>query len=296
MIRRAEFAGGLGAGILSASLAGGVLAGTTDPARALAAGVPYKEIELPALFRGGRPFLRLTAGDGSHAIAWLDTNGSGFISNAFAQRMHLTISNGRATLPTFSEQLPPVGGDGTLPVIAVDPSDAILAGVDIQLGSSWFAGRVWTIDYRNEKITWHEDGHSITADAINPVKLHFPMPGYPSLPIVVEGELVEMMLDTAASLVERGSVVATSFITRERFTKWHNAHPEWTTRTVAAGVDWIEVPEVRILTVPMGTVSFTTRPGDDVFQGEHIAGKAGSNAWAFRVLMLDYVRGFAAFD
>ncbi|MBV8172633.1 MAG: hypothetical protein JO219_11955 [Candidatus Eremiobacteraeota bacterium] len=291
-MRRAWFLRGAGASAAALGLMDGANVGS-----ALAAGTAAPDLDLPALFKGGRPFLHLSASDGSRALAWLDTDGGGFIANSFAQRTRSPVNNGRAALPQFVPPLPPVGGDGTLPVIAPDPKDAILAGVDVQLGSSWFAGRVWTIDYRNQAITWHPDGRSITSDAINPVKLHFPTPNYPSLPVVVEGELIEMMLDTAASLVERtGSVVATSFITHERFAKWHGAHPEWSVRNIAAGIDWIEVPEVRILDVPMGAVSFTTRPGDDVFEGEHVAGKLGSNGWAFHVLMLDYVRGIAAFD
>ncbi|MBV8281058.1 MAG: hypothetical protein JO347_03210, partial [Candidatus Eremiobacteraeota bacterium] len=182
-----------------AALGGCALAPTAvSPLAARAASLPG-ETALTPLFKGGRPFLTLTPPDGSRALAWLDTDGSGFITRAFAQRAGLALLNGRAALPKFAEPLPPVGGDGMLPIIDPDPKDPILAGIDLQLGSSWFAGRVWTIDYRNEQILWHPDGHSITADAINPVKLHFPTPGYPSVPVVVEGELVEMMLDTAAS-------------------------------------------------------------------------------------------------
>jgi hypothetical protein len=33
-----------------------------------------------------------------------------------------------------------------------------------------------------------------------------------------------------------------------------------------------------------------------VFAGDTLAGKLGSNAWAFRILILDYVRAIAAFD
>jgi hypothetical protein len=283
-MRRAPFI----AGLTSAALAPVVsrAAGTPSPA----------DVELPGFFKGGRPFLRLTLNDGSHAIAWLDTDGGGFISKALVARQHLNVVVGRAQLPTFVDQLPPIGGDGTLAVIDPDPKDAILAGIDLQLGGSWFAGRVWTIDYRNDQILWHPDNHAVASDAINPVKLHFSGP-YPTLPVVVEGELIEMALDTAASVVERtGTVAATSFVTHDRMTKWRAAHPDWSFHNISSGVDRIDIPEVRVLGVPLGGVSFTTRPGDDAFAGETLAGKLGSNAWAFRVLMLDYVRAIAAFD
>jgi hypothetical protein len=282
-VHRRSFIGAIGAAALLPLAAGA--AGTPPP----------PDVELPALFRGGRPFARLTAAGDARVIAWLDTDGSGFITRAAAQRLALTI--GRAPLPAFVEQVPALGGDGTLAVIDPDPKDPILAGIDVQLGGSWFAKRVWTIDYRNEHILWHADGRAIAADAINPVQLHFSKGGYPEVPVVVEGELIPMYLDTAASVVERsGTVAATSFITRALMAKWRAAHPEWSVHNISPGIDRIEVPEVRVLSIAFGNVSFTTRPDDDVFEGDPIAGKLGSNAWAFRVLMLDYVRGVAAFD
>jgi hypothetical protein len=285
-VRRGPFIGALACSALAPSLL-------------RAAGAPPPpDVDLPALYKGGRPFLRLTAVDGSRVLAWLDTDGSGFITRAAAKRLGLSFNaSGRAALPAFAEQLPPVGGDGTLPVIDPDPKDPVLAGIDVQLGATWFAGRVWTIDYRNEQIVWNVDGHDITSDAINPVKLHFQHAIYPTLPVVVEGELIEMSLDTAATVVERaGTIAATSFITHDRLAKWHAAHPDWPVQNVSPGVDRIEVTEVKVLSILLGSVSFTTRPNDDVFEGGTLAGKLGSNAWAFRVLMLDYVRGFAAFD
>jgi hypothetical protein len=265
---------------------------------ARAAGSSAPDVELPSVFRGGRPFLRLTASDGSKVLAWLDTAGGGFVSKALVDRLRLPTSGGRAPLPSFAEQVPPLGGDGTLPIVdTLVPKDPILDGVDIQLGGTWFANRVWTIDYRNQRIIWHADRHSVTDDAIQPIKMIFPDGPYPVIPVVVSGELIKMKLDTAASTVGRtGFVAATSFIRYALFTKWRTAHPDWTVRSTGPGFDGIDVPEVRVGSFPLGTTSFTTRPNDDVFGGETVEGKLGSNAWAFRVLMLDYVRGLTAFN
>lgn len=290
-MRRAPF--------ISALLGGAMLpllGGSAAPVRAAGSSAP--DVELPAVFRGGRPFLKLTSSDGSKVLVWLDTDGSGFVSKALVDRLHLPVSGGRAPLPQFAEQLPPLGGDGTLPILdTITPKDPILEGVDAQLGGTWFAGRVWTIDYRNEHIIWHADGHSVTDDAIQPIKMIFPNGPYPVIPVVVGSELIKMNLDTAASVVGRtGFVAATSFITHARLAKWRTAHPDWTVRSIAPGIDGIDVPEVRVASFPLGTASFTTRPNDDVFEGETVEGKLGSNAWAFRVLMLDYVRGLTAFN
>ena len=278
---------------------GGIAAGALAPALARADIPPIlADVHLPATFRGGRPFLTLTTVDGVKILAWLDTDGSGFITRGLTNRLRLAVSAKRAALPIFRERVPLPGGDGSLPVIDDPPkSDAILAGVDVQLGGSWFAGRVWTIDYRNEQVIWHPDGRAIAADAVNPVRMIAPVGAYPIIPVIVNGQALPMALDTAASVVERnGGVVATSFITRARLAQWSTAHPEWTVRPIAPGIDAIEVSDVNVGAVQLGTVSFTTRPGDDVFEGETVSGKLGSNAWASRVLLLDYVRGIAAFD
>ena len=267
------------------------LANVPLPAR----GASAPDVELPAVFHGGRPFLNLTASDGSKILAWLDTNGSGFVSKTLVDRLHLPASGGRAPLPKFVQNVPTLAADAMLPVVdTVTPNDPILTGVDVQLGASWFAGRVWSIDYRNQRMIWHPDNHSLTDDAIVSFKMIFPNGPYPVIPVVVAGELFKMDLDTAASVVDRrGSVTATSFITHARFDKWHKAHPDWMVQAISPGVDRIDVPEVNIAKYPVGGVSFTTRPSDDVFEGESVDGKLGSNAWSFSVLMLDYIRSLA---
>ena len=256
------------------------------------------EIELPGVFLGGRPFLRLTTPDGMRVLVWLDTDGSGFITEALVRRLNLAVTGKRAAVPIWREQVPPPGGDGLLPILTAN-DDPILVGIDVQFGGTWFAKRVWTIDYRNQQIVWHSDGRAAVSDAVNPVRLKFTDDRklYPLVPVVVTGELIPMALDTAASVVRKpGDVAATSFVTHERFARWHGAHPEWTTRHIAAGVDAIDVPDVRVANAELGEVTFTTRPNDDVFEGESIAGKLGSNALAARELILDYTRAAAAFD
>ena len=209
---------------LAGSAAFPLLANAPQPAR----GASPPDVELPAVFHGGRPFLNLNANDGSKILAWLDTNGSGFVSKALVDRLRLPVTGGRAPLPSFVQTIPPLVGDTTLPVVdTVTPKDPILEGIDVQLGASWFAGRVWSIDYRNQHMKWHPDNHYVTDDAIVSFKMIFPNGPYPVIPVVVAGELFKMDLDTAASVVDRrGFVTATSFVTRARFDKWRTAHSD----------------------------------------------------------------------
>jgi hypothetical protein len=256
------------------------------------------DIELPGVFLRGRPFLRPTTADGTRVLAWLDTDGSGFITEALVRKLGLAVSGKRAAVPLWREQVPAVGGDGLLPILPAT-SDPILAGIDIQFGGSWFAHRVWTIDYRNQKIVWHSSGGAAASDAVNPVPLRFTDESkqYPMIPVVISGDVIPMTLDTAASVVPKpGDIAATSFVTRAQFAKWHAAHPEWNVKSVSMGVDAIDVPDVRVAGVPLGGVTFTTRPNDDVFEGESVAGKLGSNAFVARELIIDYTRATAGID
>jgi len=257
------------------------------------------DVDLPGVFVGGRPFLRLTTADGTRVLAWLDTDGSGFVTEALVRRLNLAVTGRRAAVPIWREQCPPPGGDGLLPILPATEKDPILAGIDVQLGGTWFAHRVWTIDYRNQKIVWHSTGGAAASDAVNPVPMKFmdERKLYPLIPVIVEGEVITMVLDTAASVLRGpGDVVATSFITQARFASWHAAHPEWAVKGIADGVDSIDVPGVRVGNVQLGGVTFTTRPKDDVFEGETVSGKLGSNAWVARELIIDYTRSVAAFD
>ena len=61
-------------------------------------------------------------------------------------------------------------------------------------------------------------------------------------------------------------------------------------------VDRIVVPSVRFGSEELENVAFTTRPHDDVFQGEDLRGKLGANAYGNRVVVIDYVSGLLRLD
>jgi len=303
-MRRATFIAALiGGAVAMPARSGARLAsalGASSPGGLLADIPPIQpDIELPGVFLGGRPFLRLTTANGTRVLAWLDTDGSGFITEALVRRLNLAVTGMRAAVPIWREQCPPPGGDGLLPMLPAGQNDPLLAGIDIQLGGTWFAHRVWTIDYRNQKIVWHSTNGAAASDAVNPVPMKFTDDRrlYPLIPVIVEREVITMALDTAASVLRGpGDIVATSFVTHERFAKWRTAHPEWPVKGIADGVDSIDVPGVRVGGVQLGDVTFTTRPKDDVFEGETASGRLGSNACIGRELIIDYRRSVAAFD
>ena len=91
---------------------------------------------------------------------------------------------------------------------------------------------------------------------------------------------------------------ATSFARRDVLDAWRRAHPDWPVHedvSVHHDVVAIRVPSVRIGTIDLGPVEFTTRPADDVFEGEPgLDGKLGGNAFAGRVVTIDYPRALLA--
>jgi hypothetical protein len=265
------------------------------------------EVSLPVELRGGRFFALPRTLDGRTFACWLDTDGSGFIFDWAVERFGLnvrTLGEGHrsAALPVFEPSLafPTVPG-GVLPLFEQsrsDLQDPILKGFAAQLGGSWFARRVWRLDFPGARV-------AVNVPALSPAhattSLSFAGDLFPQLRVVVAGQSIAMSFDIAASVAYRSGfqsdgqpVTATSFIARDVFEAWRSSHPGWQVdRNVSSlpGVDRIVVPEVRVGAEMMADVAFTTRPGDDVFQRERVRGKLGANAYVNRVVVIDYPNG-----
>jgi hypothetical protein len=107
-----------------------------------------------------------------------------------------------------------------------------------------------------------------------------------------------MSVDTAASVAYKSAntgeafVCAASFIRHAAFERLRASHPQWRVErnvAVTAGIDQITVPRLHVGTTEFAEVAFTTRPGDDVFEGEpDLDGKLGSNAFQRSLVLIDY--------
>jgi hypothetical protein len=259
-----------------------------------------EEIALPVELRGGRFFAVPRLAGGGIFACWLDTDGSGFVFANAVKRLSLpSRSDGMralAQLPRFdpTHGIPPlVRGGGELPVFDpkdADAADPILKGFDAQLGGSWFADRVWRLDFARAAM-------SLRLAPLPAALANLPLAFdgvYPQTTVTIDGESLAMSLDIAASVASRsdgGAVSATSFVRRATFERWHSAHPQWPVERAVStldGIDRIVVPEVRAGSAVFTSVAFTTRPGDDVFEGGDLAGKLGANAYAGRIVTIDY--------
>jgi hypothetical protein len=284
---------------------------------------------IPVVLEGGRFFATpRVASDGAVMKLWLDTDGSGFVFSESVARWALPTFTDRAKtrrrwtkLPEFAPNasIPaPLGREGRLAIFIRDDDDRkdpILAGFDGQLGASWFQGRVWTFDYRTPAVLLRD---ALTGDDGTRVPVRFETGSdgqridanqVPLLNVVVDGEPRTMSFDTAATVAlnERArsrladalpAVRATSFIRRAALDALRVAHPDWPAVddvSVQPRMAALRVPSVRIGTVDLGPVWFTTRPDDDVFDGEpKLVGKLGANAFVNRVVSVDYPRAVLA--
>ena len=122
--------------------------------------------------------------------------------------------------------------------------------------------------------------------------------------VQLAGTTLEASFDTAASVALRNDAVArlgdtlpavraTSFVKRSLFDRWQTANPDWPVLRnvgIVAAIDAIRVPSVALGPWALGPQWFTTRPGDDVFEGETIALKLGASAFSRCSVELDYPR------
>jgi hypothetical protein len=287
-------------------------------------------VVIPTVYEGGRFFATpRVAADGTPMKLWLDTDASGFIFSESVARWKLPIvpdPNGKQTrwarLPEFASDasIPaPAGRDGRLVVFtrdAADRRDPILNGFDGQLGASWFQGGRWTFDYPARRVLLR--GPLTAADGAR-VRVAFPHDAsgsridggeYPNIVVTIGGAPHPMAFDVAASVVlnvaakkrflyDLPNLRATSFVKRSVLAAWHAKNPDWPVFENVGfepGITAIRVPSVRLESINLGPVWFTTRPGDDVFDGPDASldGKLGANALFERVVTLDYPRAILA--
>jgi len=291
----------------------------TIPVQARACGV----VSIPALFVSQRVFaMPVAAADLRPLRFWVDSDGSGFIFDDVARRYGILAqeaasSHARAGLPRFvsSANIPPLTAHaGTLSVMrrAEVARDPIFDGLDGQLGASWLQHRVWTFDFPGHRFVWRCDGSEPDHAPSREIPLAFAVDAaghliggveYPQLDVTIAGTHFLASLDTAATvaLSKHGvdalqgleAVRATSFATRALVAQWHERHPSWPYVRDAgqqSGIDAIRVPEVGAGSVRFANVWFTTRPSDDVFEGEREQVKLGPTAFGCCALTIDYPR------
>lgn len=182
------------------------------------------------------------------------------------------------------------------------------------LGQGWFGGRVWTFDYPGRRLLLRHGGDLPPHEEADEVPLHFPKDkgGVPYMhfgrvTIEIEGERLDMLLDTGATLTPSPEGVAalgdgpahrgTSFITRSISERWRAAHPGWRVVERAekgTGAAIIEVPKVKLAQHEVGPVWFTVRGDDNLHKfmssmmDAQVEGAIGGSAFRYLVMSVDF--------
>lgn len=172
-----------------------------------------------------------------------------------------------------------------------------LRGREGFLGGHWFADGIWAFDYGAGTLRRLPPGATpagasvalgFQTDARGRRTTHFP-----SMAIVVDGEALDVLLDTGATAtltqasgeffgLPEGTDIGTSFIETEVFARWHARHPDWRVIEQADRKGeqlrrMIEVPLVTVAGIEVGPVWFAEQP-EGAFQ-RYMAGMMDRPTW-----------------
>lgn len=283
---------------------------------------------LPSEFENNRILLLPVTPEG-RVVRFVTDTGGGWnaIKRSVIADLGLTdsIIDDSVAFPEFrsTRSIPsnPLFNAGNL--VVVDDAE-LEVGVDGFLGGRWFGDRVWEFDYLREQLSLHAEAGGLVGENLGEIELGFQVDQlgsrtmhFPSMPIVVDGETLVVLLDTGAKAQlsaraaahfgeERGASIGTSFIVESVFAEWVNKHPEWTVVPAANPIrghsyPMIEVPEVAIGGHVVGPVWFTVRP-DGAFleymssmMDQTVHGALGGSGLQYFRLVVDYPNAKAYF-
>lgn len=294
---------------------------------------------LPARFESDLVYVAPTFVDGSSLLFYTDTGGGYFIDADVAKKQGIATVAGSedlrrelgpgamlARLPAQQEDRSiPLGiaNDGAIPILA-DAKRGQLPGmrpVDGMLGAPWFAGRVWTWDFKAARFRV-EGADWAAGSATRRVPLGFKRApdgsaglAYPRIEVRIDGKVLPLLFDTGAMTVLAPEALAalkdgapaqraTSMIVDTVFQAWRKAHPEWRVIEAAqlgTGSAMIEVPEVEIAGWRVGPVWFTHRADRNFHDfmsrmtDARIEGAIGNNIFREFRMTVDYPNAAAHF-
>ena len=284
---------------------------------------------LPSRCVGGLFYVYPRTLDGKEMKFFTDTGGGLFVTEEVVVRLGLSTfqSKGDSGEPERMAVLPQFSQDATIPPLDT-PRGALPIGsskgrpYDGMLGQAWFRDRVWTFDYARGQLKLHTVGPRAT-DPIHSVELGFPVDrrghretNFPRVQIKVDGESMDMLLDTGATialapaallqLADRGPRTrATSFIVRTIFDRWRRKHPDWPVIDRAdsrVGEPMIAVPKIVIGGYDVGPVWFTRREDENFhdfmssMMDRRVEGAVGGSALRYLTVTVDYPRSVAHFS
>ncbi len=321
----------------------GLLAGTSS----LSAQNIEHPVRMPAVFDHGLIFLEPVTKDGDTLRFYTDTADATLMYDETVQRLGLVTTSAiiqnqeqqAAFLPTFEDDffIPvPLISDGLIPIRADDRKpphhQVILEQGDGILGSTWFAARSWSINYRTEEMyvrptgaSFDQAGQDMEPHSDIAPESRIPLSFYEEdgetryyfarLPVVVEDDTLSMVLKTGSSVIldeESRDILGhpsphfpAGLISESIFDRWQEQHSDWTVYENADmnyRGDMIEVPEVHVGPHTAGPVHFAVRQDDafidwfSQFTDEEVVGALGPDAFLDAHITLDYPNAVLIFQ
>lgn len=286
---------------------------------------------IPTRYVADRFFAAPVSQQGDTILMLMDTGGGNvFVSTSELARMGITPKFlGVEQRDSFftGGAFPKFRDDASIPAPLGTPRGQIFGigtgsiselGGGGMVGHNWFAGRVWVLDYPNHRAAYYETPPSPKPFGPHTIPMTLKKPltrDDPRIQVVVDGDTVEMLLDTGATtelspeaIVAEGAgpaVRAGAFAAARLWDKWHAKHPEWTVvpkGEVYSKADVIRVPSVSIAGYDVGPIWFSKRP-DTVYDGmmkalmdKPILASIGGAAFRPFKLTLDYVNQRVTFE
>lgn len=297
--------------------------------------------ELPAHFIGNRIFVRPVTLQGDTLDLYIDTGGGLFLTSDAVNRLNLPTKKvvvdddtvTRTSLPKFIADasipsipsLPntpvPHAMQGHLAVFSSEKSPDFYG--DGMLGQVWFAKRMWTFDYLNQKLLLRKSGELPTRNGAHQVPIHFRTDSvgqhtghWPRIQAVVNADTLNFLLDTGATLVlsdsarvalndEKPQIRGTSYIIASVFDQWREQHSRWRVienAELPTAQPIIKVPQVTITGYTVGPVWFTRRPDKNFteymsqFMDRQIVGALGGSLFQYFRMTINYPDELAYFE
>ena len=306
--------------------------------------------ELPAHFNGNRIFVQPVTEYGDTLNLLHDTGGGTiFVTREAVEKLDLeieedTFSDTRMKLtrfpkfnigvdiPLFPDSISSKDAlylsekveflNGRIPVMPSNPQYPKEIFGEGLLGNEWFATRIWTFDYLEDKLILHHTFEKNTANTEHCVSIFFPKTQdrykryFPRIVAEIDGEELSFLFDTGATLIlsddtskqlrdELPAVRGASYITESVFQKWRSNNPEWKVIENAkqfTGAHLIRVPDVTIAGHTIGPVWFTTRPDSAIRQymsglmDRQVEGALGGSLFQYFRITVNYQETYAIFE
>ena len=313
---------------------------------------PGKPILLPSFFISGERFyIKLPTLKGDTILGYCDTGGGiSMVMPATIDKLNLQTKIQKAKIKgiiginyvPFNDVVssqdipPPIQLPGmnlshhfkkvTDPFLYVPPANGEMKmmtesmHLDVFFGQDFFMGKAWTMDYIHRKI-WvntplasREEGNpGVQRIGIRKDSKGKPTHGHPSMYIEVDGEKIDVLFDTGATIIlsDNGKkalntadkTIGGSFIAVSVFEKWHKEHPDWKVYEKAdMSRDIIEVPKVNIGGHLVGPVLFAERPDENWSKGmissmdKVVKGAIGGSGLKYLKVQIDYNSELIKFD